>query len=267
MPGETGFVRIWPGTVLPLLPGDRFVLREAGRAETVGGGEILDVDPIVAAARARPDRSVERVIHERGWVDAAELSRLTGVERRPSVGRWVVDPEVLEAARSRLGDAVLAAGREGLDVAGLGERDRALLHAGLAGTTLEGGRARAEGASSGELSEAAASVLAELEATPWAPPERTSDQRGALRELEKHGLAVEAPPVWFSTRATASAARVVAGLLAARPEGVTVADVRDALGTSRKHVLPLLAHLDARGITRRRGDVRVGGPRLPPVEG
>jgi selenocysteine-specific elongation factor len=47
------------------------------------------------------------------------------------------------------------------------------------------------------------------------------------------------------------------------PDGVTVAQVRDALGTTRKHALPLLAHLDATGVTRRRGDVRVGGPRLP----
>jgi len=45
-----------------------------------------------------------------------------------------------------------------------------------------------------------------------------------------------------------------------------VAEVRDALGTSRKHVLPLLGHLDATGATRRRGDVRVAGPRLPARE-
>ena len=59
------------------------------------------------------------------------------------------------------------------------------------------------------------------------------------------------------------AARRVAGLLASTPEGVTVAQVRDVLGSTRKHVLPLLAHLDASGVTRRRGDVRVAGPRLP----
>jgi selenocysteine-specific elongation factor len=51
--------------------------------------------------------------------------------------------------------------------------------------------------------------------------------------------------------------------LAANPDGITVAQVRDALGTTRKHALPLLAQLDATGVTRRRGDLRVGGPRLP----
>ena len=44
---------------------------------------------------------------------------------------------------------------------------------------------------------------------------------------------------------------------------MTVAQVRDALGTTRKHALPLLAELDGRGITRRRGDVRIAGPKLP----
>jgi selenocysteine-specific elongation factor len=64
------------------------------------------------------------------------------------------------------------------------------------------------------------------------------------------------------------AAAVVAELLAGKPQGVSVSEVRAALGTSRRYVLPLLAHLDATGVTRRRGDVRIGGPLLPgPVTG
>jgi hypothetical protein len=43
----------------------------------------------------------------------------------------------------------------------------------------------------------------------------------------------------------------------AGPNGMTVSDVRQALGTSRKYAVPLLEHLDARGLTRRVGDVRV----------
>ena len=39
--------------------------------------------------------------------------------------------------------------------------------------------------------------------------------------------------------------------------------LRDELGVSRKYALPLANELDARGITRRRGDLRIGGPRLP----
>src|SRR5581483_3427363 len=89
-PGSTGFVRLHLPVAVPLTPGDRYVLRESGRSETVGGGEVFDVDPVVRAARARPDRSVERVVAERGWVDVDELERLTG-ERRPptaATGWW-----------------------------------------------------------------------------------------------------------------------------------------------------------------------------------
>ncbi len=48
-------------------------------------------------------------------------------------------------------------------------------------------------------------------------------------------------------------------LLDEHPEGVTVSVAREALGTSRKYVMPLLGHLDATGMTRRRGDIRIAG--------
>lgn len=42
---ETGFVRVEIDGALPLAAGDRFVLREAGRQATIGGGVVLDADP------------------------------------------------------------------------------------------------------------------------------------------------------------------------------------------------------------------------------
>ncbi len=71
-----------------------------------------------------------------------------------------------------------------------------------------------------------------------------------------------------ATRTDSPSTMGVARLLAATPDGVTAGEVRDALGTTRKHAIPLLALLDAAGVTRRRGDLRLGGPRLPslPVE-
>jgi selenocysteine-specific elongation factor len=42
-----------------------------------------------------------------------------------------------------------------------------------------------------------------------------------------------------------------------------VAEARERWGTSRKYALPLLARLDSTGVTRRRGDVRIAGRRLP----
>jgi selenocysteine-specific elongation factor len=45
-----------------------------------------------------------------------------------------------------------------------------------------------------------------------------------------------------------------------------MSEIRAALDTTRKYALPLVAHLDANGVTRRRGDLRIAGPRLPPAE-
>ena len=49
------------------------------------------------------------------------------------------------------------------------------------------------------------------------------------------------------------------GLLRAhfsKKEGMTVAEFRDMLGTTRKYALPLLEHLDSNGVTLRVGDQR-----------
>ena len=43
----------------------------------------------------------------------------------------------------------------------------------------------------------------------------------------------------------------------AEHDEITVADVRDIFGASRKYALALLNHLDQQRITRRVGDVRV----------
>jgi selenocysteine-specific elongation factor len=71
----------------------------------------------------------------------------------------------------------------------------------------------------------------------------------------------------FAPSAVARAARAAAALLAAdgaaAAEGFTVAAFRDAVGATRKHALPLLTELDRQGVTRRRGDRRIAGPRLP----
>ena len=113
-PGERGNIRIYLPHALPLLPGDRFILREAGRAETIGGGEVLDVDPRTKASEATPDRSVDRVIAERGWILTKDLFLLTGEKREPDVGDWVVDPAALAAAVEQLRERIEGAGALGL---------------------------------------------------------------------------------------------------------------------------------------------------------
>lgn len=258
-PGETGSVRLHLPRPLPLLPGDRFILREAGRAETVGGGEILDVDPVVAAARAQPDRSIERVVAERGWVSVEHLRLLTGEQVEPTIGDWVVDPDALADTETRLRSTIDEAGSLGLDLAALDERDRAMIDT-LDGVVIDGNHARIAG---DDDPLADHPFVAELEASPYAPPDPEGVDRAELRELVRRGVVVEQDGVFFAASAIDAAAELVASLLAANPEGFTVSEVRTAFGNTRKHALPLLARLDQTGMTRRRGDLRIAGPRLP----
>ena len=258
-PGRTGLVRLHLPLRLPLCMGDRFILRESGRMETVGGGEVLDVEPVLPAARARPDRSVERVVAERGRIDAERLERLTGTARPPDLGRWAVAPEHLERTTRRLAEAVAAAGPLGLDLAGLDDFERAVIDT-IDGIATSEGRA---GPASGGDPLADHPFVKAAESAPFAPPAPSDVPNDELRLLVRQGRLVESSGIHFAATAIAEAARVVARLLADQPEGITVAEARDAWGTTRKYALALLARLDSTGVTRRRDDLRIAGPRLP----
>jgi selenocysteine-specific elongation factor len=248
---------------VPLLPGDRYILRDMGRGELMGGGIVLDVDPVLPASRANPSRSVDRVVEERGWVDVDQLERLTGQRRAPTAGPWVIDPAKAAAIEERLRLACATAGSAGVDLAGLTGVERALLSAGIAGLAVVDNRVFAETELGGDLSEQAARVLTALELDPLSPPDLPLSDRAALRELQHRGLACQIGPLWLATTAVEAAIDVVARLLESEPEGFTVSEARQALGVSRKYALPLLTHFDATGITRRHGDRRVAGARLP----
>jgi selenocysteine-specific elongation factor len=259
VPGETGHVRVHLVAPLPLVMGDRFILRESGRNETVGGGEVLDVAPVLPASKARPDRSIERIVRERGWVRADVLTSLTGTVVAPTIDPWVVEPAALAAMQESLAARIAAAGAAGLDLAALDERER-LVAPTLPATRTEGGRIRPADAVDEFADHPLAAALAAGGTT---PPDLTTADRGALRELVRRGVAVERDGIAFHISAIDTAARAMATLLRDQPEGVTMAQFRDALGVTRKYALPLANELDARGITRRRGDLRIAGPRLP----
>jgi selenocysteine-specific elongation factor len=261
-PGESGLVRIHLPTPLPLLPGDRFVVREHGRGETVGGGEVLDADPVLRVSRAKPDRSVARVVAERGWVTADMLERLTGEHHEPTVGRWVASPEALAATIESVAAAVEGSGPLGLDAAALDKRQRLVAEAGLVDdVALVDGRWRPAAAAPDLLAEHP--WLAALRDQPYAPPPPDGVDRSELRELARRGLVVERDGVWFAADAVGRAATVAAALLVDHPEGVTLSQLREVWGTTRKWAVPLASLLDSSGATRRRGDLRVAGPRLP----
>ena len=68
--------------------------------------------------------------------------------------------------------------------------------------------------------------------------------------------------LWLATEHWNAAIQTVAAALQREPAGLTVAALRDLLGTTRKYMVPLAEQLDRAGITRRRGDLRLAGPNL-----
>jgi len=261
IPGSNGMVRFYASTGLPLLPGDRFILRESGRSETIGGGEVLDVDPQLNAVAAHPDLSVERVIKERGWVEATELERLTGKKIPSDVGKWVVDPFILQKTLEKIREEVNLAGPLGLDLSQLDERDRAAAEL-LGDLKFNGGRLMVADSLDSLLDHPFVEKLNELLFT---PPDPEGIDRAELRELVRRGDVIEQDSIFFSPVALEAAGKLAAELLKKNPEGFTVSTFRESAGNTRKHALPLLGLLDSTGVTRRRGDVRIGGPRLPSI--
>jgi selenocysteine-specific elongation factor len=86
--------------------------------------------------------------------------------------------------------------------------------------------------------------------------------RKALTRLAAEGSVVRlSPELHFDAQAIVRAREALVAVLKAQPGGATAAELRDALGVSRKYAIPLLEYFDAQGVTKREGDVRVLGPR------
>jgi selenocysteine-specific elongation factor len=112
-PGQSAYARIRLSRAIVVEVGDRFVLREAGRRETVAGGVCLDPDPPMRFGGDPSDRLTRRetarhedlpslLVSERRALRDAELPPLTGqsparIEGAKRVGLWWVSDRVLES--------------------------------------------------------------------------------------------------------------------------------------------------------------------------
>ena len=262
-PGSHGYVRLHLDQPVPLLPGDRYILREFGRSETVGGGEILDVRAGPAGVEGAAGGVVGRRHRpRRGRAGLDHRRRAGGGDRRaPTRDRRAVGGR----ARRGRGDG---RGPLGTD-RGRGParaRRRRTRRAGAGGARPRARRPRRR--RQGPPRRRSRPLIDHpfrlaLEAAGPNPPPPDGVDRAELRELVRRSLVVERDGIYFAPSAVDTVAATAAGLLARQPDGFTVAELRDALGITRKHALPLANELDARGITRRRGDLRIAGPRLP----
>jgi selenocysteine-specific elongation factor len=105
-----------------------------------------------------------------------------------------------------------------------------------------------------------------LAAQPLSPPALEPGDGDALTALLDEGRAVRAGRDLAFTADAFAQAQAAAVELAAASGSVTLAQLRDRLGISRKYAQGLLEAMDAHGITRRVGDERILRRRARPAE-
>ncbi|MFC1872424.1 selenocysteine-specific translation elongation factor [Chloroflexota bacterium] len=98
--------------------------------------------------------------------------------------------------------------------------------------------------------------LAQLKTNPYAPPHDTKLEPDLLGMLVSRGEVIRVGPIVFNAEAYRDMVSGVTAHLKAHGK-ITLADVRDIFGNSRKYAQALLEHMDGAKITRRVGDERV----------
>jgi selenocysteine-specific elongation factor len=110
--------------------------------------------------------------------------------------------------------------------------------------------------------------LATIDDAPFSPPSPGDfgvDPETQLALTERGDLVRAAEGVFFTPGALRAIEREILALFDARPR-ITLGDVRDRLGTSRKYAQAMLELLDARRVTRRIGDERIRLPARKPAD-
>lgn len=255
-PGANGIARLYFPHDLPLGLTDRFVIRDSGTDSTVAGGQIIEVNPIVSPRTAPTQRPLDWIIENRQPIRAADLFSLTGVRVEPNLGHLVVSELWASRRLEELESRVRDAGQGGLEVAVLEGVDRELLR-NSAKVSIKADLAIWNDFESSRHWQ----LLVRLEGQRFTPDPVAGEERRELRQLVQRGLVHDTGDLCFAHSAVIDAALVVRDHLNTA-ETLSVAELRDALGVSRKFTLGLLAVLDSLGATRRRGETRVAGPGL-----
>jgi selenocysteine-specific elongation factor len=226
----------------------------------------------------------DRIVAERGIVGRDELTRVTGVRTTPTRARTTTTHYVSEDHLLGLRSAAIAALKthhEQNPLAGgkpteelrneLGLEPEAFVDVlsmweGEGLLVRDGAVVRSPGhgsALSGDERSLADRVLSELRRqggspSPFAEAGLTYELAKALERTGE--VVLVSPVIAYPADTWADVERKVVDLISSNGPA-TVAQVRDAVGTSRKYAVPLLEKLDATGVTRRHGDVRELGPR------
>jgi selenocysteine-specific elongation factor len=121
-----------------------------------------------------------------------------------------------------------------------------------------------------EFAEAQARVVAALERTEFSVPELASlpaasgvaDAGDHVQRLLFDDRAVRVSQDFVYTAKQWRAIEAALSRHFSTRPALRVADLKDLLGVSRKHAIPLLEYCDRQGLTLRAGDERKRGPRL-----
>jgi selenocysteine-specific elongation factor len=296
-PGTEGWVQLYLDRAIAARAQDRFVLRVPSPTMTLAGGRFADVSPTkhsrhdIAVGESLDRRAAGDVLQEelrkypRGVTVAALLkatmaqaSDIDGLLAHRA-GDWLFDPDTWKAIAQRTVAEVADYHAAHPLRAGMGREElRSRLRlapssfpsvlAGLVaeGTVVEKEATIAMPAHSVVLESTdgpAARLLDVLSAEPFAPPSLADAMHRAgagpeeVRALVQRGDLVRvSADMAFTREAYANAVAMVRDLIGT-DGSVTVAELRDRMGASRRPVLALLEHLDAQKVTRRVGDQRV----------
>ena len=290
-PGASALARLRLDEPFVTLRGDRFVLRSMDGV-TIGGGTVLDPTatgrrpdpswlealesgdatkavPLALARRPAQGMTTEELSLVLGFspdniLRAVETS--AGVETLGEIHAAAVE---IAAARDRLLEALerRVAERpespeltvaEARTATGLSAR---LADALLADQTLQPVRVTDTGVSlphggvPPELEREAGQLLEALQAAGTQPP--WVEPTPAMRLLVKRKDAVELGGSLFAARGAAESVLERIKTICTEEGEISLAELRDSLGTSRKYAQAWLEYSDAAGVTSRTGDVRV----------
>ncbi|MDQ2942857.1 MAG: SelB C-terminal domain-containing protein, partial [Candidatus Dormibacteraeota bacterium] len=296
-PGGQGWVQLYLDRPVAAAEHDRFILRIPSPATTIGGGSLVDVTPRKhsrhdSAVRESLERRaggnvLQEELHKypHGVTVAALLKATMASEADVSalsarrIGDWLYDSGAWRAIvdratqelenyhaahplrggmareelRSRLGVPPAAFGSvvQGLREDGyLEERDGEI--------AVPGHRVELQVAEGPP-----AALLDLLGRRPFAPPSladavaKTGASPEVVRALAQQGDIVRVSDDIAFTKDGYEAAVAMVREIISSSGSVTVAQLRDRMGASRRPVLALLEHLDAQRVTRRTGDSRV----------
>lgn len=287
-PGRPGFAQLRLEQPLVPVAGDRFVIRQIAPPDTLGGGVVVDAHPrkhgagpahvarLRTLAAGDPLDRLALALREApsgleaDGRDTELLEELRAAGRAEQAGaRWFA-PGRLAEARGRIAESLDRAGPRPVSRGALA-RAAGLTDAAAAAvldSLVAAGDVRPLGpgyVAPGQAADPVAAKLLEALAADGVEPRGTDAlsaelglapdrAREALDRLALDGEVVRVKPGIYYHRDRIEEARTRVVELCRRTGSVTIAVLRDDLGTSRKYAQALLEHFDSVRLTRRVGD-------------